>query len=213
LENYDKWTRGELTFNSPEVRRAFELMSDIWLNDAYVYGGRASINSTFFGDAPAGMFDNPPKCWLHKQGTFIVSFFPNGRVAGRDYDFFYLPPIDEAYGKPVLIAGDLWAMFNDRPEVRAVIEFFTTGEHLKPWIEAGGVISPHRDSKLEWYPNYVDRGAAEIVLNADSVRFDGSDLMPGEVGFHSFWLGMIDYVDGTKDLETALNEIDASWPR
>ena len=127
LENYDKWTRGELPFDSPEVRNAVEKLSEIWLNDDYVYGGRASIVTTFFGDAPTPMFEDPPKCWMHKQGNFITSFFPAGVTAGVDYDFFYLPGIDDAYGKPFLVAGDIMAMFNDRPEVQAVMEYFTTG--------------------------------------------------------------------------------------
>ena len=42
------------------------------------------------------------------------------RRLGVDYGFFYLPPIDEQYGKPFLVAGDIMAMFNDRPEVRAI---------------------------------------------------------------------------------------------
>jgi alpha-glucoside transport system substrate-binding protein len=45
------------------------------------------------------------------------------------------------------------------------------------------------------------------------VRFDASDLMPGEVGAGSFWKGMVDYVNGSVDLDAALQEIDASWPR
>lgn len=213
LENYDKWVAGELAFNSPEVKKAVEVMGEIWLNDKYVYGGRASIVSTFFGDAPAPMFENPPKCWLHKQGNFITSFFPEGAQAGVDYDFFYLPGIDEAYGDPVLVAGDIMAMFNDRPEVRAVMELFTTGAGVEGWVRAGGAISPHYDSSLDWYSNDIDRGVAEIILNAGSVRFDGSDLMPGEVGAGSFWKGMTDYVSGSVDLDTALTEIDSAWPK
>ncbi len=212
-ENYDRWTQGDLPFTSPEVKRAAELMSQIWLNDQYVYGGRASIVSTAFGDAPKPMFDDPPSCWLHKQGNFITSFFPPGAVAGVDYDFFYLPPIDEQYGKPVLVAGDIMAMFNDRPEVRAVMEYFTTGASIEGWVRAGGAISPHNDSSLDWYSNDVDRGVAEIILNATSVRFDGSDLMPGVVGAGTFWKGMTDYVSNSVTLDQALEEIQAGWPR
>ena len=213
LDNYDKWVTGELPFESPEVKHAAEVMSEIWLNEDYVYGGRAGIVSTYFGDSPLPMFDDPPKCWLHKQGNFITSFFPAGLEAGVDYDFFYLPPIDEQYGKPVLVAGDIMAMFNDRPEVRAVMEYFTKGASVETWVKSGGAISPHYDSSLDWYSNDVDRGVAEIILNADSVRFDGSDLMPGEVGAGSFWKGMTDYVSGTVDLDTAMKEIDAAWPK
>ncbi len=213
LENYDKWTRGELPFTSPEVKRAAEIMAEIWLNPDYVFGGREGIVSTFFGDAPAPMFEDPPKCWMHKQGNFITSFFPEGLEAGVDYDFFYLPPIDEQYGKPYLVAGDIYAMFNDRPEVRAVMEFFTTGESLKTWLASGGALSPHNDASLDWYGDDVERKVAQFVQEADSVRFDGSDLMPSEVGAGSFWKGMTDWIAGTVDLDTALAEIDAAWPK
>lgn len=212
LENYDAWVAGELKFDSPEVKNAVEVMSNIWLNDAYVYGGRAAIVSTSFGDAPASMFEDPPKCWLHKQGNFITSFFPPGAQAGVDYDFFYLPPIDEAYGKPFLVAGDIMAAFSDRPEVIAVMEYFTKGEAVREWLAAGGALSPHKDASLDWYGDDIERGIAALVNEATSVRFDGSDLMPGEVGSGSFWKGMTDYIAGTTELDTAMQEIDAAWP-
>jgi alpha-glucoside transport system substrate-binding protein len=212
-ENYDKWITGELKFDSPEVKKALDYIEAIWFNDAYVYGGRATIPTTFFGDAPAPMFDNPPKCWLHRQGNFITSFFPEGKVAGVDYDFFYLPPIDPAYGKPVLGAGDIYAMFNDRPEVRAVIQYFSTGESLKGWVEQGGAILTHNDADLNWYKDPVTRGVAEIIRNATTFRFDASDLMPGAVGTGTFWKYMTDYVSGSIDRETALKQIDESWPK
>ena len=213
LENYDKWVRGELPFDSPEVKHAAEVMSEVWLNDDYVYGGRAAIATTFFGDSPLPMFEQPPKCWMHKQGNFITSFFPADAQAGVDYDFFYFPGIDPAYGKPVLVAGDIWAAFSDRPEVMAVMEYFTKGEHLKTWIESGGAIAPHLDSSLDWYGDDVTRGVARIILEASSVRFDGSDLMPGQVGAGSFWTEMTSYISGKSDLETAMQNIDASWPK
>ena len=213
LENYDKWVKGELKFDSPEVRKAVDTVGKIWFTDGYVYGGRQAIATTFFGDAPKPMFDDPPKCWLHKQGNFITTFFPEGLEPGVDYSFFYLPPVDTAYGKPVLVAGDIYSAFADRPEVKAVMEYFATGESVKAWVQSGGAISPHLDSSLDWYTNVVDRGVAEIILNATSVRFDGSDLMPGAVGAGSFWKSMTSYVSGSIDLDTALKEIDASWPK
>lgn len=213
LENYDRWVAGTLPFSSPEVKKAIEAWSKIWFNDKYVFGGRAAIATTFFGDAPTPMFEDPPKCWLHKQGNFITTFFPKEAKAGVDYDFFYLPGIDPAYGKPVLVAGDIWAAFSDRPEVIAVMEYFTYGAHLKTWIESGGAISPHLDSDLSWYTNDVDRGVARIILEATAVRFDASDLMPGQVGAGSFWKEMTSYVAGTADLDTALKNIDATWPK
>jgi alpha-glucoside transport system substrate-binding protein len=215
LENYDKWVKGELKFDSPEVRNAIDYVSKIWFNDKYVYGGRQAIVTSNFGsDAPQPMFDKPPKCWMHRQGSFITTFFPEGLTPGVDYDFFYLPPIGTELGRPALVAGDIYAMFNDRPEVRAVIQWFSTAQSLKGWIEAGGAISPANDQNLDWYgSNVIDKGVAELIQNATAVRFDGSDQMPGAVGSGSFWKSMTSYVSGSIDLDTALQEIDASWPK
>ena len=215
LDNYDKWTKGELPFTSPEVKNAFDVMTKIWFNDKYVYGGRKAIATTNFGDAPTPMLQDPPKCWLHRQGTFITSFFEKnkpGVKAGVDYDFYYLPPIDPQYGKPVLFAGDLFSMFNDRPEVRALIQYFTTYESIQPWIKlGGGAISPHKNAVLTDYTTDLERKAAQTIADASSARFDGSDLMPGEVGSGTFWKGITDYVSGSADLDQALTTMQSGW--
>lgn len=210
-ENYDKWVKGELPFTDDVVKNAVKKMSDIWLNKDYVYGGTKSIVTTAFGDAPKVMFEEQPKAWMHRQASFITSFFPQNLKSGEDYDWFYLPPIDPQYGSPVLVAGDIYAMFNDRPEVRAVMEFFTTGESIKTWIQSGGVIAPMNDAKAEWYTSDVERRMADLVQKASTIRFDGSDLMPGSVGAGTFWKGMTDYVSGTVELDKAMEEIQAGF--
>jgi alpha-glucoside transport system substrate-binding protein len=211
LENYDRWTSGELPFTSPEVRNAAQQMADIWFNDEYVYGGRQYIVSTNFGDSVQPMFEDPPRCWLHKQGNFITSFFPEDAEAGVDYDFFYLPPIDEQYGKPVLFSGDLMTAFNDRPEIRALMQYFTTFDSLKGWVATGGALSPHENADISAYGSDVERKVAEILAGADSVRFDGSDLMPGAVGAGTFWKGMTDWVSGSAELDQALETAQQGW--
>ena len=80
-ENYDKWVKGELPFTDPIVKNAVGKMSEIWLNKDYVYGGTKSIVTTAFGDAPKVMFDNPPKAWMHRQASFITSFFPQNPMS------------------------------------------------------------------------------------------------------------------------------------
>ncbi|EXX87826.1 ABC transporter substrate-binding protein, partial [Paenibacillus darwinianus] len=209
-ENYDKWVNGELKFTDPIVKNAAEKMSEIWFNEDYVYGGRKSIATTSFGDAVKPVYENPPKAWLHRQAGFITSFFPEG-LTPEDFDWFPLPAIDEQYGTPALISGDIYAMFNDRPEVRAVMEFFTTADSLKTWIQSGGVTAPMNGADPSWYANEAERKMADFLGTATTIRFDGSDLMPGSVGAGTFWKGMTDYVSGAADLDTALSEIQAGW--
>lgn len=209
-ENYDKWVNGELPFTDDIVKNAIEKMSEIWFNEDYVYGGRKSVATTASSDAPSALFTDPPQAWLHRQAGFIVSAFPDG-VTAEDYDWFPLPPIDEQYGQPALIAGDIYSMLNDRPEVRAVMEFFTTGESIKTWIQSGGVIGPMNDVDPAWYSNEQERRMSEFLKSATTIRFDGSDLMPGSVGAGTFWKGMTDYVSGTATLDEAMEQIQSGW--
>jgi alpha-glucoside transport system substrate-binding protein len=213
LENYDKWVKGELKFDSPEVKKAIETFANTWNNDKMVYGGKAKIVTTFFGDAPTPMFEDPPKCWLHRQGNFITSFFPAGSKPGVDYDVFYLPPIDSQYGKPFLVAGDIMAATNERPETCAVMQFFSTGAGVKGWVAAGGALAMQNDSQLDWYGDPIEKKIAGMVKEATAFRFDASDLMPGAVGSGSEWKGFTDYFSGAADLDTVLKEMDASWPK
>lgn len=211
VEKYDQWVDGTLPFSSPEVRAAFQRMAEIWFDEDYVSGGRGGIATTFFGDAPQPMFQDPPGCFLHRQATFIPLFFPEGVEYGVDWDYFYLPPVDPQEGKPVLIAGDVFGVFHDRPEVRQLAEFVSTGESVRYYMERGEAVAPHNDANPDWYQDDAWRGYAQILGEADVVRFDASDMMPGEVGARAFWDGIVDYVTGT-DLNTVLATIDAAWP-
>ena len=211
---YDAWTRGELPFDSPEVRRAIEIMGDIWFRDDFVLGGRSAILTVPFGDAATPLVLDPPRALMHRQATFIAGFLPDSaqEQLGEVIDVFYLPPIDAEEGRAALGAGDIFSAFNDDPATLAVMRYLSSGESTRVWAGFGGFVAPHKDAMIEWHGSYVDQKAAEIIQNADTFRFDGSDLMPGVVGAGTFWTGMVDYVSG-QDLGEVLGKIDASFPR
>ena len=214
VEIYDQWITHDIPFNHPEVLEAAELMSQIWFNADYVFGGNTGINATFVGDTQTPMFDAAgPQCWMHKQAAWIPSFWPEGTEAGVDSAFFYFPPIEEEFGSPVLGGGDMFVMFNDRPEVRAVMEYLATAEAAKPWIDAGGFVSPNQSVPLDWYTTYPNDDLAGILANASTFRFDASDTMPADVGAGTFWGGMVEWVSANGD-DTAgiFQEIEDSWP-
>jgi alpha-glucoside transport system substrate-binding protein len=53
---------------------------------------------------------------------------------------------------------------------------------------------------------------AKIAADADVFRFDGSDLMPKEVGSGTFWTGMVEWMSGASS-QAAADKIEASWPK
>ncbi|NGQ93097.1 carbohydrate ABC transporter substrate-binding protein [Rhodobacter sp. HX-7-19] len=210
---YDKWVKNEIPFNDPAVVGAIEEFGYFARNDAYVAGGAAAVASTDFRDSPKGLFSSPPQCYMHRQASFIPSFFPEGTVVGQDADFFYFPAYAEKdLGKPVLGAGTLAFITKDSEASRAFIEFLKTPIAHEVWMAQSGFLTPMKSVNPETYGSDVARKMGDILLNATTFRFDGSDLMPGAVGAGSFWTGMVDYTGGKAAQEVA-DGIQASWPK
>ena len=205
---YDQWVAHDIPFNSPPVKEAVETFGKIVRNDRYVRGGVVGAISTPFGEAPTPMFDQPPGCYLHRQASFITDFLPETVLPGQDTRVFLLPGEDAT--APLLTGGLLFAMTNNSPAAQAAMQYLATATPHNSWA-ARGYITPHRSVELSVYPNEGVRQMAAVLSQAETIRFDGSDLMPAAVGSGTFWTEMVNYVSGT-DVETVLTSIDASWP-
>ena len=75
--------------------------------------------------------------------------------------------VDPQYGKPFLIAGDLVSATQDRPEVCAVMQYFSTAAGVKGWLAAGGALGPQNDVTLDMYGVPLERTIAELAAAAD----------------------------------------------
>jgi alpha-glucoside transport system substrate-binding protein len=208
---YDKWVTNEIPFDDPRVVGAIEEFGWFAKNDKFVDGGAAAVAATDFRDSPKGLFSSPPKCYMHRQASFIPSFFPEGTKLGQDANFFYFPAYaGKDLGKPVLGGGTLFAITKDSPAARAFIEWLKTPIAHEVWMAQSGFLTPFKGVNLDAYANDTLRGEGKILSEATTFRFDGSDLMPGKIGAGSFWTGMVDYVGG-KDAKTVAHEIQESW--
>ncbi len=178
-------------------------------------GGRPAILTTPFDVSPNGLFENPPNCYLHRQGNFVAGFFPDTvqEDLAANVGTFVLPPVEGGFdGTPILGGGDLAAAFVNDTDVVALMEFLASPEFGGPWAEAGGWLSPHRTFDNTRYPDEVTKQIATLAQQADVFRFDASDLMPPEVGAGTFWDETVAWVGGQKTLEQAFAAIEASWP-
>ncbi|THD82999.1 carbohydrate ABC transporter substrate-binding protein [Aliigemmobacter aestuarii] len=210
-ENYDKWVSNELKFTDAAVVAAIEEYGAFSRNDAYVAGGAAGVASVDFRDSPKGLFASPPQCYMHRQASFIPSFFPEGTVIGEDADFFYFPAYAEKdLGQPVLGAGTVFGLTKDSPAARAFIEFLKTPIAHEIWMAQKGFLTPHKGVNTETYGDPTLKKMGDILLNATTFRFDGSDLMPGAIGAGAFWTGMVDYQGGKAAVDVAA-DIQKNW--
>lgn len=208
---YDKWVTNELPFSDAAVIGAIDEFGWFARNDDFVDGGANAVSATDFRDSPKGLFAVPPKCFMHKQASFIPSFFPENTVVGEDADFFYLPAYQsKGLGNPVLGSGNVFAITKESKAAHAFIDFLQTPIAHEIWMAQKSFLTPHKGANVNAYANDTLRGMGEILLNATTFRFDASDLMPGAIGAGAFWTGMIDYTSG-KDPASVTKEIQQSW--
>ncbi len=209
-EVYDQWVSNEIPFDDPQVVAAIEEYG--WfLQEGFVSGGREAAATIDFRDSPTGLFKFPPECYMLKQATFIPTFFPEGTVVGEDADFFYLPPYaDQDLGRPVLGAGTMFGITQDSEVARAFVEFLKTPIAHEIWMAQSGFLTPYTEANPAVFPSDNQREMNDIVVNATTFRFDGSDLMPGEIGANAFWSAMVDYTTGA-DAATAAGQVQQRW--
>ena len=208
---YDAWTTNEIPFNDARVVAAIEEFGWFVGDDDKVAGGAGAVASTDFRDSPKGLFSAPAQCYMHRQASFVPAFFPEGIEFGEDVDFFYFPSYaSKDLGNPVLGGGTVMSITDPSDASNALMEFLQLPLAHEVFMAQSGFLTPHKGVNLDAYLNDALRGQGEILINATTFRFDGSDLMPGGVGAGSFWTGMVDYTSG-KDAQTVADEIQKSW--
>ncbi|GAA4427973.1 ABC transporter substrate-binding protein [Georgenia halophila] len=213
-EVYDQWVNHEIPFNDPQIVEAVEMAGAILKNDEYVNGGigdSRSIATTSFNDAGLPILDG--ECFMHRQASFYEAQWPEGTEVGPEGDVsaFYLPSTNPDE-RPVLVAGEFVGAFNDNEATQAVQAFLSSAKWANTRVEIGGVISSNLGVDPELASSDVLRQSIEILQDPNSVaRFDGSDMMPSEIGAGAFWTAMVEWINGA-DTQTVLDEVEAAWP-
>ncbi len=216
---YDQWVSNEIPFNDPKVLEVIGEAGKILKNPAYV-GDVPSIATTSFQTGGAGIVDG--SCAMHRQASFIGGILvadqgativtPEDTTVEGGITTFYFPGVT-ADNKPALGGGEFVGAFADRPEVAAVQLYLTTPDWNNKKAALGGWFSANLGLDTSNVADPVNANAVEILQNASTFRFDGSDLMPAAVGAGSFWKEMTAWIAENKSDQAALDAIEASWPQ
>jgi len=214
VDQYNSWVAHDTPFDSDLVKQAAAEFQSLLFTKGNVLGGQSAIASTNFGTAGNPMFDAKPGCWMYNQGSFITGFFPKPVVADLDNSVGVMgfPPATAGGDNPVEGGGDMATLLNDSDNAKKVMAALAETDIGNDAAPSSSFISPHKDFDASLYPNEVTRSIAKVATDATAFLFDGSDQMPGEVGAGTFWKDMTAWISGQEDLETALKNIDDSWP-
>ena len=215
---YDQWVNHEIPFDDPQVAGALDKVGEVLKNSDYVnagFGDVESIATTSFQEAGLPILKG--ECAMHRQASFYAAQWPKGTDISPDGDVyaFYLPVMNEDFGKPVLGGGEFVAAFDDRPEVQAFQTYLSSDVWANEKAKAtpdGGWVSANTGLDIKLLKTPIDQLSAQILQDPKAVfRFDGSDQMPSAVGAGSFWSEMTNWISG-ESTSDALTNIESSWP-
>jgi alpha-glucoside transport system substrate-binding protein len=207
---YDQWYQGTLPWTSNQVKTVFQMWGQIATNPKMVFGGVSTILSTNFQDESTPMFSSPPKCYMVHEGDFITGFITTnnpGLKPGTDFNYFMFPDINSQYAGSAQVAGDLFGMFRDTPQARALMKYLTTPEAQSIWVKRGGALSPNKKVTLDVYPDQISKEEAQVITSAKTVRFSADDLMPAAME-NEFWKAILDYLQNPNNLDSILANLD-----
>ncbi len=214
---YNDWVSHKIPFNDPQIATSLDRVGAILKSDKYVNGGIGDVKSiatTAWTDGGLPILDD--KCAMMRQANFYAANWPAGTDVSENGKVFafYLPPVGDQFGDPVLGGGEFVTAFSDRPEVQAFQTYLSSDTWANEKAKAtpeGGWVSANKGLDVANLVSPIDKLSAKTLQNKDAVfRFDGSDQMPGAVGAGSFWTEMTSWITGQSTKET-LDNIESSW--
>jgi alpha-glucoside transport system substrate-binding protein len=214
-DDYDRWTRGALSFESPEITSVFDELDALLRQPGAVAGGAKAVLTIPWERAADELTTTAPSCGLVHQAGFLRLSFPAGTSIGPDgdVDVVPMPPAASSGTPPLLVGGNLAVPLAEGDAVDQAMRLLAGPELATLLNESGVFLSPNLEA-LDGATSSIDpvtQRLLDLVATSSVVRFDGSDLMPPSVGTGTFWQGMRSFFAG-EPVSSVLAEIEAGWP-
>jgi alpha-glucoside transport system substrate-binding protein len=211
-EKYDQLAKHEIPWTDQSVKDALKIMQDVVGKSEYMVGGTSAALQTEMPDSVAKVLTEKPDGAMAVLGDFAPVDAQKGFEAGTGYNVFTFPSIDGS--EPAVVgSGDLFVKFKDTPAADAFLEYLTTVEAAEIWAKRGGFSSPNKDLDVSVYPDEITRTVAGALGQAETFRFDMSDLQPsafgGTPGQGLFKL-FTDFVENPQDIDGITQQMEAA---
>jgi alpha-glucoside transport system substrate-binding protein len=181
-EMYDQLAAHEIPWTDPTVITSLETLAELWGQERLVVGGQEGALQTPFSESVTQVFGTQEGALVY-EADFVAGVISSetDAVVGEDAQFFGFPAVDGS-DPSVVGGGDVAVLMEDSEAGQAFLEFLAGPEAPSVWVEIGGFTSPNQNVDLGDYPDDVSRQIAEQLVEAETFRFDLSDLAPPEFG-------------------------------
>jgi alpha-glucoside transport system substrate-binding protein len=180
-EKYDQLAKHEIPWTDQSVKDALTLMKDVVGESDNMAGGKDGALQTEMPDSVSKVLSEKPEAAMAVLGDFAPGQIETKLEPESGYNVFTFPAIEGS--KPSVVGGgDLFIKFKDSPAADAFLEYLTTTEAAEVWAKRGGFSSPNKSLDESVYPDEITRTVASALPEAETFRFDLSDLQPAAFG-------------------------------
>jgi alpha-glucoside transport system substrate-binding protein len=180
-EMYDQLAKHEIPWTHQSVKDALTEMARIVGDTKNIVGGTSGALQTDLETSVSNVLSDEPKGASILGGDYVPGVVKTALQPGTGFDAFEFPAITDSPAS-VVASGNLIVRFTDSPATEAFINYLATPEAAQIWAELGGFSSPNQNLDPSVYPDELTRKTAGAIGEAEVLRFDLSDLQPGEFG-------------------------------
>ena len=210
-EMYDQLARHEIPWTDQSVKDALTVMADIVGDPSNLAGGTDGALQTEMPDSVARVFTESPEAAMVVIGDFAPGVTETTLAPVEGFNVFDFPAI-EGSEPAVMGGGDIFLQFKDNPAADAFLTYLTTPEAAEIWASRGGFSSPNKNLDTGVYPDELTQTTAGALAEAETFRFDMSDLQPSAFGGtpgQGMWKHFTDFVANPDNIDGTADALEA----
>ncbi len=216
-ERYDQLTDHAIKWTDPSVKQALETMGEVLGDEDNIVGGASGALQTDFPTSVSQVLSTSPKASMVIEGDFVPGVIATKTKVQpqTDYDVFAFPDVGDTTGA-VVGGGDSVVMFKDTPAGRALVEYLASPEAAEIWAKRGGFSSANKNLPESAYADELTRRTATAIADAQTFRFDMSDLAPAAFGGtpgQGEWKILQDFLENPSAVDQTARKLEAAAAR
>ena len=205
---YDRLAEHEIPWTDESVKQALREMARVVGQEDNVAGNALQ---TDFPESVTQVFSDQPQAAMVIEGDFVGGVIRDQTDAqDGEFDVFEFPSFGNEQGRTVMGGGDMVVMFRDSPAAQALIRYLASPEAAQIWARRGGFSSPNQNLDPSAYPDEISRRVGSALAQAETFRFDLSDLAPASFGAtpgQGMWKALQDFLRET-DVDATAQQLE-----
>ncbi|GAA4664215.1 ABC transporter substrate-binding protein [Frondihabitans cladoniiphilus] len=205
-------SNGTGTWDSPEVKKAFQAFGAIATDSTMVAGGASGALSADMATSGSGMYTTPQKCSLFEWGSYATSILLSADTSLKpvtDVDFFSIPASDAKYADTEGYTGTITAAFSKSAATKAFLQYEASSEAQSLIAATGNWTAANTAVAASSYPNEISkRVATQLLENKDLVALPVTSIDPAVKA--ALYTAVANYVQNPSTLDADLKAIDTA---